>query len=168
MINLGIRRNLRKWLLKGDNVYCSCCGKHYAAFWFFGKPVRFNALCPSCGSLERHRLFWNFLFLQENNLIKNGMKLLHIAPEKVLFNRLSTFNGVEYFLVDKFMPGYRYPKETQEIDILNITYPENFFDAILCVHVLEHVTDDIYTSYERVLSRIKARRLGSVTSTHRL
>jgi hypothetical protein len=51
MINLGIRRNLRKWLLQGNNVYCPCCERHFSAFWFLGN--RFNVLCPSCGSLER-------------------------------------------------------------------------------------------------------------------
>jgi SAM-dependent methyltransferase len=148
-MNLGIRRNLRKWLLQGSNVYCPCCGKHFAAFWFFGKPVRFNALCPSCGSLERHRLLWHFLFLREDgDLVKDGMKLLHVAPEKVFLTKFNKWGGVKYFPADKFTPGYRYPRGTEKMDILAIAYPDSFFDAILCCHVLEHVDNDVQAMKE--------------------
>lgn len=35
---------------------CTLCGFH-GYFKWFGMPPRFDARCPSCGSLERHRLF---------------------------------------------------------------------------------------------------------------
>jgi SAM-dependent methyltransferase len=148
MINLGIGRNLRKWLLQGNNVYCPCCERHFSAFWFFGKPMRFNVLCPSCGSLERHRLIWLFLFSREEKLITNGAKLLHIAPEKAFFRKFKREKQVQYFPADKFISGNHYPRGTKEIDILNITYPNDFFDAILCCHVLEHVDNDIQAMKE--------------------
>ncbi|MDR3129191.1 MAG: methyltransferase domain-containing protein [Tannerellaceae bacterium] len=156
-MNLGVRRILGKcllqWLLRGNNVlqgnnvYCPCCEKHFAVFWFFGKPIRFNAMCPSCRSLERHRLLWMFLF-RENRLITNGTKLLHIAPENALFKKFKQEKKIYYFPGDKFMPGNYYPQGTKEIDILNITYPDNFFDAILCCHVLEHVDNDLQAMKE--------------------
>jgi hypothetical protein len=148
MMNLGIRRTLRKWLLQGNNVYCPCCGKHFVAFWHFGKPVRFNVLCPSCNSLERHRLLWLFMF-EEKQLITTGIKLLHIAPEKgffLKFKSLTREKRMQYFPADKFVRSY--PRGTKNIDILNITYPDNFFDAILCCHVLEHVDNDIQAMKE--------------------
>jgi len=40
------------------------------------------------------------------------------------------------------MPGYNYPEGTIEMDILDIKYDDNFFDFILCSHVLEHILDD--------------------------
>lgn len=141
-MNLGIRRHLRRWLLQGNNVHCPCCGKHFSAFWFFGNPIRFNALCPSCGSLERHRLLWLFLFQRENKLITTGTKLLHIAPERVFFKKFRREKQIQYFPADKFMHSYQCPRGTKNVDILNITYPDNFFDAILCCHVLEHVSND--------------------------
>ncbi|MDR0754738.1 MAG: hypothetical protein LBF04_05040 [Prevotellaceae bacterium] len=100
-MNLGITRNLRKWLLRGNNVYCPCCGKHFSAFWFFGKPIRFNALCPSCGSLERHRLLWLFLFQREDKLITNGTKLLHIAPEECFSKSSDEKNKYNIFPEDE-------------------------------------------------------------------
>jgi SAM-dependent methyltransferase len=147
-MNLGIRRNLRKWLLQGNNVYCPCCEKHFAAFWFFGKPLRFNALCPSCGSLERHRLLWLFLFQKETQIITNGTKLLHIAPERIFFKKFKRENNIQYFPADKFMPGHHYPRGTKEMDILQIPYPDDFFDSILCCHVLEHVDNDMQAMKE--------------------
>jgi SAM-dependent methyltransferase len=141
--NLGIRRNLRKWLLRGNNVYCPCCSKHFSTFLPFGKPVRFNVACPFCGSLERHRLLWIFLFLRKDKLFKNSTKILHVAPERAFFKKFRREKQLQYFPVDKFMPGNHYPRGTKKIDILNITYPDNFFDAILCCHVLEHVDNDM-------------------------
>ncbi|MDR2125463.1 MAG: methyltransferase domain-containing protein [Prevotellaceae bacterium] len=147
-MNLGIRRKLRKWLLQGSNVYCPCCNKHAATFLPFGKQVRFNALCPFCGSLERHRLLWLFLFSREKKLINNGAKLLHVAPERVFFKKFRREKQIEYFPVDKFTPGHHYPRGTQEMDILNISYQDNFFDSILCSHVLEHVDNDMQAMKE--------------------
>jgi SAM-dependent methyltransferase len=141
-MKLGIQQTLHKWLLRGNNVHCPCCEKHFAAFWFFGKPIRFNVLCPSCGSLDRHRLLWLFLF-EKNKLITAGIKLLHIAPEKVFFKKFIREKQMQYFPADKFTTGHHYPRKTKKIDILNITYPDDFFDAILCCHVLEHVDNDM-------------------------
>jgi hypothetical protein len=147
-MNLGIQRNLRKWLLRGNNVSCPCCGKHFSTFLPFGKPARFNAACPFCGSLERHRLLWNFLFLRKDKLIKSGMRLLHVAPERAFFKKFKREKQIQYFPTDKFMPGNYYLWGTKKIDILNIAYPDNFFDAILCSHVLEHVDNDMQAMKE--------------------
>jgi SAM-dependent methyltransferase len=145
-MNLGIRRNLRKWLLRGSNVYCPCCHRNFATFLPFGKPVRLNAACPYCGALERHRLIWLFLFGANSYLLKNAkhgeIKLLHIAPERMFFKQFKRQKEIHYFPADKFMHGYRYPKGTKNIDIQTIFYPDNYFDAILCNHVLEHVPYD--------------------------
>jgi SAM-dependent methyltransferase len=144
MINLGIRKYLRKWLLKGNNVYCPCCNSHWLAFWFFGKPVRFNAMCPNCGALERHRLVWLFIEKNKDKFFykKENINLLHVAPEKIFFNRFKKQNNIDYYPADKFMKGYKYPKGTKDIDIMQINYADNFFDSILCSHVLEHVPND--------------------------
>lgn len=33
-------------------------------------------------------------------------------------------------------------KAMEQIDIMNISYPDNYFDLLFCSHVLEHVIDD--------------------------
>jgi SAM-dependent methyltransferase len=55
---------------------------------------------------------------------------------------------INYYPGDKFISGLKYPRGTKNIDIMNIAYPDNFFDSILCSHVLEHVPDDMQAMRE--------------------
>ena len=68
------------------------------------------------------------------------MKLLHIAPasnEKRLVEFFRRIPGLDYLSGDLSSPLAMVP-----MDITDIQYPDNSFDAILCLHVLEHVPDD--------------------------
>ena len=51
--------------------------------------------------------------------------------------------NVTYFPIDKFTEGYKYPPKTMEMDVTNLSFEDNSLDAIICLHVLEHVLDDI-------------------------
>src|SRR4051794_7017333 len=63
--------------------HCSVCG--YAGnFHAYGVPMRFDARCPNCRSLERHRLF--ALWLAENAKQFEGAEVLHFAPESSLID----------------------------------------------------------------------------------
>ena len=39
--------------------------------------------------------------------------------------------------------GTQYPNGTINMDITHLKYPDNYFDFILCSHVLEHIPNDI-------------------------
>jgi SAM-dependent methyltransferase len=105
--------------------------------------------CPRCGSLERHRILW--LFLQrETNLLSEPLAVLHVAPEKVLADRLCGRRNLSY------VSGDVNPAHAMEVmDITAIPRPDSTFDVVLCNHVLEHVPDDIaaVTELHRVLKR---------------
>tara|TARA_R110002012_G_scaffold106998_3_gene248606 strand:+ start:1616 stop:2317 length:702 start_codon:yes stop_codon:yes gene_type:complete len=128
-----------------NGVYCPVCCSSFQIFNSFGSNKRENAECANCGSLERHRLLW--LYMHEKTTIFDGdapKKLLHFAPEKIFYERFCDLQNVEYFPCDldneKFnkLKG----KVVSHADITNIPFEDNFFDFIICNHVLEHIPDD--------------------------
>ncbi len=142
---MRIRRHLRElrerpavvWVLRrafaGDRVACPCCDSQFRRFRSFNGPDR---VCWVCGAMERHRVAW--LYLDQNpQLLRPGMRIVHVAPERVLRNRFRELPGVEYHAGDltaEFGP--------ERIDVTALPYETASIDAVICNHVLEHVPDD--------------------------
>lgn len=149
-IRQALDKHIRLYALRGNNVHCFCCEGDFVTFLPGGvKSKRPNALCPRCGSLERHRLLWQYLKTQ-TNLFATPARLLHVAPEQLFYEIFSTYPTIEYVPCAKFGEGYedKYPKGTQNIDITEIDLPDNSFDIIICSHVLEHIPDDLKAMQE--------------------
>ena len=65
------------------------------------------------------------------------IKLLHIAPEKNLQKILKASTKINY------ISGDLNPLVTdRKIDITDISFGNDYFDFIICNHVLEHIQDD--------------------------
>lgn len=129
----------------GNQVVCPICKSHYKKFLPYGRiNPRPNALCPSCLSLERHRLIWLYLN-DRTNFFQEKLKVLHIAPEPCFMPRFEKLHGDGYITAD-----IESPLAKVKMDIHHIPFEENTFDAVLCNHVLEHVADDI-----KAMSEIK-------------
>ena len=154
-----LKAYVRNITLKGNNVRCPICKKGFLTFLPYGvspAPMRPNALCPNCGSLERTRIYWKYLCTIENFFNKK-IRILHFAPEKQLFKRFSLIENFEYHPVDKYPEGY--PEGTKSMDITQLNYPENYFDLVICSHVLEHVPDDA-TAMKEILRVLKVDGWG--------
>ena len=122
---------------KGKLFTCPVDGRSYRKFISYGRlHPRKNALCPGCLALERHRLLWLFL-RQQTNLFTHPMRLLHIAPEICFQKRFAMLPLLEYTTADLDSP-----LADLSMDIQDMPVRDAYFDAIICNHVLEHVSDD--------------------------
>ena len=124
----------------GNRVYCPCCGSHFRRFLPYGIGIpddpRRSGWCPSCESLDRHRLLW--LYLPNcTNIFRARLRVLHFAPEAIIQNKLRASPNLEYTSADLDSP-----LAMVSLDITDIPYAESTFDVVLCSHVLEHIPDD--------------------------
>jgi predicted SAM-dependent methyltransferase len=122
-------------------VNCPLCNWKGDEFLPFGvKPSkpRKNAMCPKCGSLERHRLYYLYLNLRKIIDPNKKLNVLHFAPENIITFAFRSFENINYLSAD-INPGSAMVKE----DITNISFDDNSFDIVFCSHVLEHIEDDI-------------------------
>ena len=130
-------------------LHCPICARSAAAFRPFGLGGRRNALCPNCGSLERHRFLWLYL-TRYTRLLRGAARVLHTAPEPCLEPRLRSLPNLRYCSLDLFDPA-----ADVQADLCDLPFDDGFFDLLLSSHVLEHLPDDTPALSElaRVLRR---------------
>ena len=111
---------------------CPICG-YKGRFRAFGHPPRYDAECPNCTSLERHRLL--HLALQAHGILFPSAEALHFAPEQALIPIVKSRVG-RYVTAD-LEDGFG----DLSLDLERIALPDACFDIVIANHVLEHVDD---------------------------
>lgn len=114
-----------------DPRECPICG-YAGRFKAFGDPPRWDAMCPQCGGLERHRLLK--LALDRNPGLVRGT-VVHFAPEPAVRGMLTGL-AANYRSADLFNPA------DLKLDLEDIDLPPGSVDVFVVSHVLEHVGDD--------------------------
>lgn len=128
----------------GNKVECPVCNSKYRKFLPYGRNTssRENALCPSCLSLERHRLMALYM-KRKTNFYTANLKVLHVAPEYCFIDRFEQMKNLDYITAD-----IESPLAKVKMDIHQIPFPDNTFDVAFCNHVMEHVDDYILAMSE--------------------
>ncbi len=111
---------------------CPIC-QYKGLFKACGSPPRWDAQCPQCGSLERHRLL--YLIIRDHSPIEGSAQLLHFAPEAAVAQFLQPMVG-HYISADLNRADVDLNLNIEAID-----QPDASVDFIVCSHVLEHVDD---------------------------
>lgn len=135
---------IRAGLYAGRGRDCPCCGRSFRRFRPTGNPRRPDTACPFCNSVERHRLL-TLLIQSEPELVAG--RVLHFAPEASL-GGLFRDRAAEYVTTDLSA------QTDVTADIVDLPFPDDRWDAIVCSHVLEHVPEDVAAMRElrRVLT----------------
>ena len=129
--------------LTGDRVSCPCCGARLRRFVVYP-----SLYCPRCGSYERHRLL--ALQLREQpDLLAPPLRLLQVSPDRPL-EPLFVRDGVERVSIDIDNPEVDF-----EMDVHELSFPDESFDAVVALHVLDAVADQprALAELHRVLRR---------------
>lgn len=144
------RMSLRPWLLEtllaarallfiGTRYTCPCCGWRLRTFTHGGTSLRarHRGYCPRCNSKARHRRDWLFLE-HRTNLFSDRLCLFHVSPKYSLSRRFKRMPNLDYVagdLYDRANIGMR-------MDLAATPIRSDTFDAIICIHVLEHIQED--------------------------
>lgn len=148
-----IRNRLREWkkyfksfLYFGLKYQCPFCKGHFRKLLPWGKDLPFlsdiigagrrNVMCPRCYSTDRERLIFFFLKL-ETGIFKKKGTLLHVSPEKNLYEIFIKNSEIEYTTV-----GLGQKRIMKQMDITGMDFQDEIFDYIICNHVLEHIVED--------------------------
>lgn len=148
-----IRNKLFGLVHPGNQAYCVYCGKTFGKFLHEGVKAavfkryrvagggyKLNVQCPNCGSVDRSRLLYLFFKLR-TDIYKKKTLLLHISPNHEIARALGENANVQQVC------GTIEPEQYKEfnaiyLDVQNIEAADNYFDVVVCCHVIEHVEDD--------------------------
>jgi Methyltransferase domain len=135
--------------LRGREVHCPCCGGDFKQFLAYP-----TALCPRCGAYERQRLLCLYLDMHPE-LLTSATRVLHVAPEDCIRNRVLRARPSAYLSID-----LEYPEAMRKMDLTRLELADSSYDVIFVSHVLDAVGDEKAAIAE--LHRVLATRGAAI------
>jgi SAM-dependent methyltransferase len=124
-------RGLVLFRYRGKKFKCNICDTRLRTFISLKKG---DLLCPACGSRSRTRKLLQLL--NDESLLQGN--ILDFSPPRGFYRKLKRNKAINYYPTDfenEFIAHYKY-------NITDIPVEEDYFDLILCYHILEHIPDD--------------------------
>lgn len=115
---------------------CPICLTSCDVFETFGVHPREDARCPTCHSLERHRLLWLYLWQHKQTLLDRPLRVVHFAADVCLIPALRAAWRHGYSTADLEVSS------DDCMDLRDMSYPSGSIDLFMASHVLEHVPSD--------------------------
>ena len=154
LIPSKIKQQVNLAFHSGNKYQCPICHYKSKDLYPIGKDVEVlkekqvvgaglrNGGCYKCNSTDRERLIFTYLTKKLNIFENKNLKILHLAPEKNISSALIKKGFNNYICGDLFTEGYQYPDYVQNMNVLNIPFEDNYFNLIICCHLLEHIPND--------------------------
>lgn len=118
-------------------MLCGWTGNHFVDFYTGYDFVHRKTICPNCFSHPRHRSYKYTLNKVFTQFKQEKIKVLHFAPEAIITHLIAQYPNVDYLSVD-----IDHRNAMRKEDITRLSFADNSFDFIMCIHVLEHIPDD--------------------------
>ena len=150
----------------GSGLECNVCGAFYQKFIndfpslenenaIYSHEVVAgygeNILCPGCLSNARERLV---LAILTSKFQLNNKKILHFAPERNIYNYLSTIASIT--TADLFPGFYKsIDPNIRKEDLMSLSFESESFDVVIANHIMEHIPNHVKAMSEiyRVLKK---------------
>jgi SAM-dependent methyltransferase len=117
--------------------FCPICRQSADTFNPYGVAQTPDAQCPNCGSMERYRLLFLYLF-NETDLFKKPNTLIEIGPRKEFSQLLRSYPNIKYVGSDLSV-NFDHPRSNLEADMNFMPFSANLADFVIAYHVLEHL-----------------------------
>ncbi len=127
-------------------IKCNLCGEEE----FVGHKNQPKTRCLNCNSYPRTRLL--SMFIDKNIVLNKSTKILHLAPEIGLYNKIrSQVSPTNYHICDLEPERYKFANNVKYLDLCDIgdnILESDSYDLIIHSHVLEHIPCNIaYTLF---------------------
>ncbi len=130
---------LRAIPFRGSAYECPCCGWSLSRFTRGRWSLRSRraGYCPRCNSKSRHRWVWLHI-APMLEAMADRPHVLHTGPSYPIARRLARMGNLRYCGLDLV----ERPFVDLRASLTRLPVADGAFDAIVSVHVLEHIEDD--------------------------